>query len=224
LGTAQEDLEKKHDIPLPVEQPENLTEDAPAPVDVAEEVSAPLDAHPEPGTAPEEEDTPAPLQFKEETSAGLGAAQEDPEKEHDIPPPVEQPEIVTEDAPAPVEVAKETSAGLDPTPKVEAAQETEDIPAPANEQEVVTPPIEEVEEEEDEEEFLLPVVLIDPKVQAGRALLELTNGYHKPLQLKGVLVTRGTHSIQLLEEAKELPVETTVTLDVTEKLLTLFNP
>jgi hypothetical protein len=52
----------------------------------------------------------------------------------------------------------------------------------------------------------------------------LTNGYHKPLQLTGVLVKRGVHSIQLLDKARELPVEETETLDVTEKMLTLFDP
>ena len=80
------------------------------------------------------------------------------------------------------------------------------------------------EEEEEEEESLLPVVLIVPRAQEGRALLELTNGYHKPLQLKDVLLVRGVNSIQLLEEVRELPVEETETLDVTEKLLTLFDP
>ena len=131
--------------------------------------------------------------------------------EEEAPPPVEEPEFVTEDETVPLKTSQE----------VGVAQAKKEAPAPVKEQEEVAP---EEEEGEGEEEFLLPVVLIVPEVQGGRVLLELTNGYHKPLQLTGVLVKRGVRSIQLLDKARELPVEETETLDVTEKMLTLFDP
>jgi predicted enzyme related to lactoylglutathione lyase len=234
MDTIQEKPEKEKDILLPVEEPEIVTKDTPAPVEVAEETSAGMDTIQEkpekekdilpPVEEPEivTQDTPAPVEIVEETSAGMDTIQEKPEKEKDILPPVEEPEIVTKDTPAPVEIVEETSDGLDANQKVEAAPENQDIPAPVREQEEIAP-IEE-EEEEEEEELLLPVVQIVPEVQGRRALLELTNGYHKPLQLMGVLAKRGTHSIHLIEESRELQVDITETLDVTEKLLTLFHP
>lgn len=209
------------DVAQETRTPIHQQEETPTPLEVAVDPSAALDTARESGAA-QEEALPAPVKVEEEASAELGATRESGEEE-EAPPPVEEPEFVTEDETVPLEVKEETPVPLETSQEVGAAQAKKEAPAPVKEQEEVAPE-EEKEEEEGEEEFLLPVVLIVPEVQGGRVLLELTNGYHKPLQLTGVLVKRGVHSIQLLDKARELPVEETETLDVTEKMLTLFDP
>ena len=125
-----------------------------------------------------------------------------------------EPENEKED-PVPVEVDDEAPAPLDATQEV-SKDEEEGAPATLTEPEGVA-------SEEEQEESLLPFVLIVPEVEGGRALIQLTNGYHKPIRLKDVLLIRGVHSIPLLEEGRELAVDEAEKLDVTEKMLTLFN-
>ena len=219
VATPEVSPDTEEEIP-PVKEPED-----PVPVEVEDEAPAPLDATQEvpkdiEEAAPVKElendkDDPVPVEVENEPPAPLDATQEVP-KDMEEAAPVKELEN-DKDEPVPVEVEDEPPAPLDATQEV--PKDTEEA-APVKEPEVVAPE----EEQEEGEESLLPFVLIVPEVEGGRALIQLTNGYHKPIRLKDVLLIRGVHSIPLLEEGRELAVDEAAKLDVTEKMLTLFNP
>ena len=216
----QGDSEQK-ETPL-VNEPENEKED-PVPVEVKDEAPARPDATPEVSGDTEEEPPPVkePENEKQAPEPEVGGeapappdATQEVSREKEEEPPVAEPENEKED-PVPVEVDDEAPAPLDATQEV-SKDEEEGAPATLTEPEGVA-------SEEEQEESLLPFVLIVPEVEGGRALIQLTNGYHKPIRLKDVLLIRGVHSIPLLEEGRELAVDEAEKLDVTEKMLTLFN-
>ena len=70
----------------------------------------------------------------------------------------------------------------------------------------------------------LPIVKVSPSVQSGKAFLELSNGYHKPVTVKDVFAAKGAGSLTpLLTEPKKLSPGETQRLDVTKPLLPLFQ-
>jgi len=70
----------------------------------------------------------------------------------------------------------------------------------------------------------MPIVKVSPSVQSGKAFLELSNGYHKPVTVKDVFAAKGAGSLTpLLTEPKQLSPGETQRLDVTEPLLPLFQ-
>ncbi len=74
------------------------------------------------------------------------------------------------------------------------------------------------------EKAVMPIVQALPSVQAGKAFLEFSNGYHQPVTVKNVFAAKGAGSLTpLLAEPRQLSSGETQRFDVTEALLPLFS-